>query len=59
LFLIDFEFAKEYKPGEVEVEVYGTKSYIPVNLKVPYDPWEKEKFAVQKTIESFVALAAE
>ena len=62
LYLIDFEFAKVYKQGEMEEEVLGTKSFIPSNLEPFYNPFDKEQFAVQKTIECLlkeVATSAE
>ena len=62
IYLIDLEFVKEYKPGEKEEEIVGTESFIPANLKPYYNPFEKEQFALQKTIEYLckeVAISAE
>lgn len=62
IYLIDLEFAKVYQQGEKEEVIVGTKSFIPSNLERLYNPFEKEEFAVQKTIECLqnkVAASAE
>ncbi len=50
VYLTDFEYSAEYQRGQTETRVYGTRGYLPPGLKVPYDPFEKDKYGLHVTM---------
>jgi hypothetical protein len=38
----------------METEIFGTAKYIPPDLKVPYDPFEKERYSLDVTCKEIL-----